>query len=1063
MSVHKNTDSSNRWFTRRGKIMGSASVLAVCLASGLTAYAQEAEPVDDIVAEDEEAVLETVIVRGIRDSLATAQDLKRDSDTFVDAVTAADITALPDRSVAETLQRIPGVAISRFAAADDPDHFSVEGSGVVIRGLTYVRSELNGRDTFSANSGRALGFNDVSPELLGSVEVFKQSTADMVEGGISGTVNLNTRKPFDSADRVLAGSLELNYGDLAQEGTFGFSGIYSDNWETDAGRFGVLLNYSESELISRADGTQIADACYRLDDLSGGCVDLFGNDPTTGNALNGFAPTNSVLMPQGAGLKAQEFDRERNTIGGSVQFENTDRTILATAEYLRAESNTAWSENVIETAVDARSNNQPADGTTFDFGNNGTFTSGTLTTNAGWRSQANCQFGSLNSTNGAPCVPVVGLQQLLTTRAVDQETVTEDLSFNFKWSPNERWSTNFDVQYIQATTENVDISIFGSTFADVTIGVGSDDASVSYAQPSTIDGSTDVNYFLNPNRTFWRAAMDHLEDSEGDEIAIRGDAEYEFENQDAFLRGVRFGGRFAERDQTTRWSAYNWGALSEAWAGNSPVFLGDQRISQNYSIGSGDAPINGLLFYNQNPASQYQSGAFQAFTDEIAAAWTENGAFDGWTPRSADGRITDAAFRPSEITDINEQTTALYGRLDFGSENLFGSNMTLDGNIGVRYVETDFVSNGAIDLPPLADITAIDPASGQAFTISEFCGQPQMGGNTPVVCDLSPEQQAALQGLASGGTTETSSETSFENVLPSFNLKLGVRDDMIVRFGVSRSVTRPELGLMRNFATLEFNRDGLQQNINAPILRGNGGNPFLEPIVSDQIDLSFEWYFDEVGSVTASVFHKELSDVIIAAPSVRPIENDVASGFAQLEASANAGDGTISGFEVAYQQTYDFLPDFWNGFGSQLSYTYLQSDGVPNSNLNPTSTDGTQPAPQFDISRLQGLSDHTINAVGFYENDLLSARLAYNWRSEYLLTTRDVIFPFAPIWHDETGQLDGSIFFNVNENFKVGIQAVNLLDETTRTLQQVDSAETLFPRSYFNNDRRFSLVGRATF
>jgi len=85
--------------------------------------------------------------------------------------------------VTETLQRIPGISISRFAAADDPDHFSVEGAGVVIRGLTFVRSELNGRDTFSANNGRALGFNDVSPELLGAVNVFKQQTADMIEGG----------------------------------------------------------------------------------------------------------------------------------------------------------------------------------------------------------------------------------------------------------------------------------------------------------------------------------------------------------------------------------------------------------------------------------------------------------------------------------------------------------------------------------------------------------------------------------------------------------------------------------------------------------------------------------------------------------------------------------------------------------------------------------------------------------------------------------------------------------------------------------------------------------------
>ncbi|NAV73999.1 hypothetical protein FGF91_24420, partial [Salmonella sp. zj-f60] len=81
--------------------------------------------------------------------------IKRDSDTFVDAVTADDIGALPDKSVNEVLQRIPGVNINRFQGPTDPDHFSVEGSNVIIRGLSYVRSEFNGRDAFSVNTGRA--------------------------------------------------------------------------------------------------------------------------------------------------------------------------------------------------------------------------------------------------------------------------------------------------------------------------------------------------------------------------------------------------------------------------------------------------------------------------------------------------------------------------------------------------------------------------------------------------------------------------------------------------------------------------------------------------------------------------------------------------------------------------------------------------------------------------------------------------------------------------------------------------------------------------------------------
>ena len=123
-----------------------------------------------------DATEDEIIVTGLRANLDSAQNIKRNADTVVDSITSEDMGSFPDKSVAEALQRVPGVSISRFAAANDPDHFSVEGSGVVVRGLNFVRSEFNGRDAFSVNTGRALGFNDVSPELLASV---RQATEDL--------------------------------------------------------------------------------------------------------------------------------------------------------------------------------------------------------------------------------------------------------------------------------------------------------------------------------------------------------------------------------------------------------------------------------------------------------------------------------------------------------------------------------------------------------------------------------------------------------------------------------------------------------------------------------------------------------------------------------------------------------------------------------------------------------------------------------------------------------------------------------------------------------------------
>ena len=201
---------------------GASALVVGCAISASSAMAQD-EPQPEPEVADTATVEEPtseIIVSGLRQSLANAQNIKRDADTFVDAITAQDIGALPDRSVTEALQRVPGVAINRFSGSNDPDRFSVEGSGVVVRGLNFVRSEFNGRSAFAAGvGGQALNFADVPAELLGSVIISKNATAETIEGGLAGTVNLNTRKPFDNNGLKMAFGAEANYGDFRKEWT----------------------------------------------------------------------------------------------------------------------------------------------------------------------------------------------------------------------------------------------------------------------------------------------------------------------------------------------------------------------------------------------------------------------------------------------------------------------------------------------------------------------------------------------------------------------------------------------------------------------------------------------------------------------------------------------------------------------------------------------------------------------------------------------------------------------------------------------------------------------------
>ncbi len=1005
---------------RRLMCGASALTLGVLLLAGPT-LAQTADepqeaPPEQTAPSGDVAEVGEVVVTGIRASLRNAQSIKENADVFVDAVTADDIGALPDRSVTEALQRVPGVSINRFAGANDPDHFSVEGSGVVIRGLNFVRSELNGRDTFSANNGRDLSFADVPSELLGSVEVFKNASAEMIEGGIGGTVNLNTRKPFDSPGRVVAFTTEVSYGDMRHNLAPTISLLGSDRWDTSFGEFGLLLSGVHSELDSRAEGLQSLN--YRLSTVD-------GEDRWT---------------PSGLAFRTQEFDRRRDGIAAAGQWRSNDRRMVATLQYLRSDSQQAWLENAVESVVDDTGNRQPLAGSNWTYNADGLFTGGAITSTADWRS-------------ADPSVPLNGIQHLFVKRGVVQDYVTSDYGFNFKWTPTDRLRLNFDAQYVDSTVDVIDFQLTNSFFAVDVLDLTGDLPSLGLLAP---DGGDIDPYLSDPSNYFWRNAMDHIEQSEGDEYAFKADVEYDLNT--GWLESVKVGARFAERDQTTRNSAYNWGVISEIWNGaTGPVWLdqgatatprltGGLDHASPYGFNGMGVPVT-VFGYAGNPAQSY--GATTDFVKSMNAIWGGN----GWAPLAERSNVVPGTpFTPGEINTTNEQTSAAYLMLKFnnGADPVWGESISISGNVGVRYVETKIAAEGALSFP----------TQNQVF--SGTCAPPVGGGELPAFCQLTPEQQAAALAFATGASIPETAEHSYDNWLPSLNVKFGLTPEFLVRFGYSQAIRRSDLGLTRDQVPIQ------PRVIDNTFLgfEAQAGNTYLNPIKSEQFDLSGEWYFAPTGSLTLSLFHKTLSDVITNGYYDRTITNNGQTFDVYVRGPTNsAEEGTVQGLELAYQQFYDFLPGWLSGFGVQANYTYIDSSGVPQENLDAGKANpgGSEPTIDTSLLPLEGLSEHNANFTAIYENEKVSARLAYSWRSEFLLTTRDEIVPFAPIMSDATGQLDGSIFYSVNDRVKVGVQAVNLLNETTKTFQVLDNTLQQAPRSWFRNDRRFSFIVRGTF
>jgi TonB-dependent receptor len=1056
---------------------------SVALALGVTAAAPA-------LAQDEgdAETIEEIVVTGIRGSLSSAQSMKENADTFVDGVTAQDIGALPDRSVAEALQRVPGVNITRFKKTTDPDRFSVEGAGVIIRGLPYVRSELNGRDVFSATGGTVLSFNDVSPELLGSVMVYKNSTADMIDGGIAGTVNLVTRKPLDTDGLRLAGSAEYNYGDIAEEGSPTISFLGSNNWETAGGRFGLQLGYAQSELNTRSYASQVTDPCYRDASLDSGCIRVAPVDSGgVGGDFNytpeNFPPAGTVVVPKGAGVRTTGYDRDREALSLVGQWESNDGRVLVTAEYLRAEADLFVDEHAMLALVND-DNFWPSPrtgGSDWTFSNAGSFETGTLSQVA-WRGLDNCAVGSIDTPENPdfvgdrPCLSQVGIPTEMLRFQRKDESVTEDLSLAVSFMPSDNLTVNFEAQYLEAERSEDGIISAMQTYSDIFLDMTGETPDVRFLTPETTDGSTDPNYFTNPDRLFHWFLLDSLIENEADMSTLRADLDYHF-GEDGFIRDVKFGARWSDRNRITRDNRFgNWGALSVPWTGDqswagegweerqaatfasnpaTPGYANVYNPFSDFQRGSASVPVpGGAAYFYGGPdlLGDYYNGTTAEQGANLRALNFVGDWGEAWRPvDSRAGLVDGTPFLPGEISDVSEQTEAAYIRLDFGVDG----DIPISGNFGVRYVKTTVESGGELQFP-------LEPPN---FEIS--CDPAQNpGGSLPGYCSLSPAREAEFLSAFTGELIDDSADITFEHWLPSFNVKIGVTDDLLIRAAVSKGISRPDLAAFQTGGVFGDNTNNLRDAgtlETGPMFAVSTGNRLLRPIESWNYDLSAEWYFADVGQLTLSLFKKDFEKLITRGATVRTFTSDTGtSAVVEVRADTNVDDASMQGFELAYQQVFDFLPGPFSGLGMQATYTYVDASDLQ------APTNDVQRSPFAGGLSLAGVSEDTVNLTAFYETDVLSARLAWNWRSEYLITPRDDIFPFSPIIGEATGQLDGSFFYNFNdffgmENFKVGLMAVNILDEVTKTSQIIDFDGTQFPRSAYRNDRRYTLVARFEF
>ncbi|MFL6620688.1 MAG: TonB-dependent receptor, partial [Povalibacter sp.] len=686
-------------------------------------------------------------------------------------------------------------------------------------------------------------------------------------------------------------------------------------------------------------------------------------------------------------------------------------------------------------------------------------------------------------------------------RNFDHSEQTRDLSASLRWDITQNVRSTLDVQHIEAATDNYDILVSSRSMANAQYSTSGG------ATPSiTLLPGSNVNYapgFLaNPHNYFIPFIQDHYEDNDALETAVRGDLEWDISDS-GWLDSLKVGARYADREQKVRYSTYNWSPLAAPWSCNGPGFNLDNttpapypdscgtpgRVFQGYGADIWEVTRLGDFYDGQvfpNGPMVFLSRGTLADRDEHvqALSGSTTGSPLPWTPLCQRTTNVEGCFIDPEILDVGEKTQALYAMLRFGGDDskLFGDT-TVRGNVGVRYVRTEVNSLGGVSFPTS---TWFQTAAATP------CNAPLVGNAvTNVSCWLTPD----LMAFSNGGGIDNDLRQSSDDFLPSFNVRFGLDDHQFVRFGASRSLSRPDFGLLRNFV-------GIQQPLlntspespyviyNSPtaahtpenvkgyrfVFSADSGFGGLEPITSDNFDLAYENYWGPSSSFTVGLFYKKLNGSIAFGEFAREFENNGVEQTVLVRGLRNgAGGGRLQGVEIAFQTFFDFLPGAWRGLGAQINYTHVSQSGINNSNLavQPGYAPGGTIAfggglqvngDVIDSHRLAGISDDSYNIVALYDYGRIGARLAYSWRSEFLTNNLDCCIGL-PMWQKASGYLDGSVRLKLGRNLELSVDGSNLLNTTSVNQQQIFGDSELTPgaaavrrdSAWIRNDRRYQL------
>lgn len=935
----------------------TSSVLALAISS---AYAQEAKNKPDELPT-------SVMITGLRASLESALNKKRDDNGIVDVIKSEDMGKFPDTNLAESLQRIPGVVIDRDAG---------EGRSVTVRGLgqDFTRVRINGIEGLAttggtdssggANRSRGFDFNVFPSELFNSLTVRKSASADVDEGSLGATVDLQTMRPFDLRGFNASVMVKGRYNDLSQKTDprvgFLISNTFADN------KFGVLLSGAFSKRRVYEEGF----STVRWDNgpSSGGWCAPIGVTPanptnstatTCGPAAQGVARlpnTQENIAAYNLASSANNFaprlprygrlthDQDRLGLTASLQFKPQRGTTFS-LDMLYSKLDATRQEDFLSAISFSRSASQGGKPQTSvvktEYADNGALLYGMYN---GVDIRAESRFDELSTT-------------------FTQPTLTLDHQFSQSLRMNARIgrATSKFANPVQTTTTLDAINVNGyamdfrgndrmpvitypfdpsSTAGPMTLV--SVPQVATGTQPASVPNTTTSEIRIRPqgaNNTNDVAHVDFSWDAIDDKLTLRAGADYKKFTFDSYES------RRVNSNDT----------IFAPNAGTSIASLTTQITGfgrgQNLPAGT---PTSWLI-----PNLAAIANAYDIYCNCLKSG-PAGGPGDFTLSSITNG---NARGNNRSVTE-NDKSFFLMG--DF-TNNVAG--FPVRGNFGARYVQTEQIATGY---------------------------------------------------QATGGGTAVTVRNTYTDVLPSLNIAVNVSKDFIARFATAKVMARPQLGNLNPGGTIAT----------TGTLSVTSGNPLLEPFRATTFDSNFEWYFGKNAFLGLGLFQKNINTYIqsirtnvafkdTGLPMSLLPTNFTGEEVFQVTAPINTKGGKLKGFELNYQQPFTFLPAWGKNFGTLLNYTFVKSkiEYVVSPTSALTITDD-----------LLNLSPKSWNATLYYDDGAFSARVSASKRSSFVTrvpgqNNNDVEGKNATV------NLDMSVSYKINNQWEVSFEGSNLTNQ----------------------------------